>query len=303
MSKIDLLNKNVSVFFSIATKMSLKENPNITIEVINMVIDYFKKTTDQKFMMCYVDSKAFRKNNLTEKNYEKLLERLKNNEVFSFITVEKRETNEEYFGIGMIRKFEPEFGCILTIENSKVMRSLGDFCDSVKLCFPPTFFSDIKNQKNTLELMKKLQRKMDGLCSFITIGTFRNDYSMDCGLFDSHYYHTSTEFSMHWNEYVRGYFWGQCLTPNQVENLGGFEEIQNQGFYLCEKWDDCVYIQSTEKILDYTLGDALKMRNFLFPLFPPEKEKRLQSYPTKDDFMEYNKNKVYFFADEDMFLT
>lgn len=295
-------NKNCEVFFSIATKVDLKENHHITIKIINTVLDYFKKVTDQKFMMCYVDSKSFRKNNVTEKNYEKLIERLKNKEVFSFIAITKRLTNEEYFGIGNIPEFEPEFGCILNIGEPNSLRELGDTCDSIKMCFPTSFSSDIKNQNDIIELMKELQKIMEGLCSFITIGTFRDDYSMDCGLFDSHYYPTSNQFSMHWNEYVRGYFWGQCLTPYQVEKLGGIEIIQDQEFYLCEEWDDCVYIQSTEKILDHTLEDALKMRTFLKPLFPPKSEKRLQSYPSKEDFKKHSQNKLYFFADEDLVL-
>ena len=296
-------NKNCEVFFSIATKVDLKENHHITIKIINTVLDYFKKVTDQKFMMCYVDSKSFRKNNVTEKNYEKLIERLKNKEVFSFIAITKRLTNEEYFGIGNIPEFEPEFGCILNIGEPNSLRELGDTCDSIKMCFPTSFLSDIKNQNDIIELMKELQKIMEGLCSFITIGTFRDDYSMDCGIFDSHYYPTSNQFSMHWNEYVRGYFWGQCLTPYQVEKLGGLSTIQKQGFYLCEKWNESVFIQSTERIIDYTMEDALKMRTFLKPLFPPDSEKRLQSYPSKEDFKKLSQNKLYFFADEDMFLV
>ena len=61
-------NKNCEVFFSIATKVDLKENHHITIKIINTVLDYFKKVTDQKFMICYIDSKSFKKNNLTDKN-------------------------------------------------------------------------------------------------------------------------------------------------------------------------------------------------------------------------------------------
>ena len=56
-------NKNCEVFFSIATKVDLKENHHITIKIINTVLDYFKKVTDQKFMICYIDSKSFKKNN------------------------------------------------------------------------------------------------------------------------------------------------------------------------------------------------------------------------------------------------
>ena len=50
------------------------------------------------------------------------------------------------------------------------------------------------------------------------------------------------------------------------------------------------------------MEDALKMRTFLKPLFPPDSEKRLQSYPSKEDFKKLSQNKLYFFADEDLAL-
>ena len=292
---------NPEVFFSIATKVSLKENYSMTIDLINTVVDFFKNVTEQKFMICYVDSKAFRKNNFTDKNFDKLIERLKNNQVFSFISIEKRLTTDEYFGIGMMPEPEPEFGCFLSFEHPK-FKEMGDFCDTIKMCFPTSFLEKVENQNKIIGLMKNIQEIMNGLCSFITIGNFRDDYSMDCAVFDNHFYHTSTEFSIHWDDYVRGYFWGQCLTANQVLKLGGLSVIRNQDFFLCEKWDDKVYIQSTEKILDYTMDDAMKMREFLKPLFPPESERRKNSYPHKEDFVAIKANGIYFYADEDMFL-
>ena len=35
----------------------------------------------------------------------------------------------------------------------------------------------------------------------------------------------------------------------------------------------------------------------------PESEKRLQSYPSKEDFKKHSQNKLYFFADEDLVLV
>lgn len=40
-----------SVFFSIATQTDLKENHNVTIKIMDTVTDYFKKVTDQEFML------------------------------------------------------------------------------------------------------------------------------------------------------------------------------------------------------------------------------------------------------------
>ncbi len=297
---MDIMNS--TVFFSIATKTDLKENYNMTINIINTVLDYFKKVTDQKFMMCYVDNKAFRKNNLTEKNYEKLIDKLKNNNVFRFIGIEKQMTNKEFFGMGMMPEFEPQFECILHIGEPNSGRELGNACDLIKVGVPSSFLKDKNNQDEIIGLMRNLQTMMNGLCSFINVGTFLDDYSAGCAIFDLHYYPAPIFFSMCWDNYVRGYFWGQCLTPTQVEKLGGFDEIQKQGFYLCEYWGDCVYIQITERILDYTMEDALKIREFLKPLFPPESEKRHSSYMNKEDLAKYKMKNLLFYADEDMVL-
>ena len=293
-----------SVFFSIATQTDLKENHNVTVEVIDAVTDYFKKVTNQEFMLCYVDKKGFRKNNFNDKYYQNLIERIQNNEVFSFISISKRMTTKEFYGpTEGLYEPKPEFCCSMEIGNPNSLRFAGNTCDVIKLGVPATFLTEKSRQKSLLGLMKKLQKTMNGFCSFITIGTFDSQYAGCCAVFDYHFYETYSFFSIHWDEYVRGYFWGQCLTPAQANKLGGFEAIQKQGFAVCEKWGDGVYIQSTERILDYTMEDALTMREYLKPLFPPESKRRVLYYTTKEKHFAAMPNSVYFYADEDMFAT
>ena len=49
-------------------------------------------------MLCYVDKKGFRKNNFNDKYYQNLIEKIQNNEVFSFISISKQMTTKEFYG-------------------------------------------------------------------------------------------------------------------------------------------------------------------------------------------------------------
>ena len=116
-----------SVFFSIATQTDLKENHNVTVKIMDTVTDYFKKVTDREFMLCYVDKKGFRKNNLNDKYYQNLIERIQNNEVFSFISISKRMTTKEYYGpTEGLYEPKPEFCCSMEIGNPNSLRFAGN---------------------------------------------------------------------------------------------------------------------------------------------------------------------------------
>ena len=90
------------------------------------------------------------------------------------------------------------------------------------------------------------------------------------------------------------------LTDKQVNALGGIEKIDNQGFYSVEKADSGVFIQCTENILDYPIDDALKLRDFLKPIFPPLKKKTGKFFPNREYMEQKMKKGLYLFDEKDM---
>lgn len=61
-----------------------------------------------------------------------------------------------------------------------------------------------------------------------------------------------------------------------------------------------MFIQCTEKLLDYTIDDALKLREFLKPIFPPLKKKSGNFFPSREYMEEKKKKGLYLFDDSDM---
>lgn len=103
-----------------------------------------------------------------------------------------------------------------------------------------------------------------------------------------------------WDEQVRGYFWLIFLTDKQIELLSGIEKLDGHGFYKIEKTDTGVFIQCTENILDYTLEDALKLREVLLPLFPPIKERTSKLFPSIPSIEDIGEHRLYLFDIKDM---
>ena len=61
-----------------------------------------------------------------------------------------------------------------------------------------------------------------------------------------------------------------------------------------------VFIQCTENILDYAIDDALKLRDFLKPIFPPLKKKTGKFFPNREYMEEKMKKGLYLFDEKDM---
>lgn len=281
-----------SIYFSIATNINLRENYSITYEIIDEVATFFQTHFPIEIMFNYIDNKSVRLNKVTENNKKKLFEKLKNKEIHTFM-ISKRLTSKEYYGFSEEQEVASTLSFILEISRH------AEDVHGISVAIPMEFLSEQKIENEVISLFKKLHCKLCGFNSFIHRGTCLP--SMDFKCFDPM---TSTLGNLKIKkQYVRGYFWGNVLNSEHIKKIGGMDKIKKQGMYKVEQWKDCVYIQATKNISDYTIDTAAIMKKMLLPALPPEKESTFLRYDSYDAFMDAKeKGTENFILEEDIFI-
>lgn len=276
------------IYFSVATKTDLRENKDLAEEVLSLVISFCNAEISKKLMLTYDDEKGHKKPALTEKSLQNFLEKFRENKI-GLLTITDYLSSAIYYEGYDFDLDNIEFECDITFK-----KQLESECNLV--CVSMKHADEMKTKK-IKNLFFQIHCMLNGIGSFINRGT---DEQHSAGIFDWQYYRGQTSFSMFWDEQVRGYFWLMFLTDKQVDALGGIEKIEEQGFYSIEKTDNGVFIQCTENILDYTIDDALKLRAFLKPIFPPLKKKTGKFFPNREYMEEKMKKGLYLFDEKDM---
>ena len=295
-----MIYKN-NIYFSVATRTDLCKNKELGEKVLYQIFNFCQNEISSPLMLCYNDKRGFKKPKLTQRNIEKFIEKYADDQV-KFLYVEDYCSADEYYAFQtqetyidrLVNKAVFEFvfqgGCSLH-------RELGPCCDTVCISVSKKYLFENGNTdkfEKLLSLFKLIFQETSGIGAFMTHGS---DEFHGQGLFDVQYYNAPSLFSSFWNEQVRGYFWLTFLTDKQIEILGGIEKLDGHGFYKIEKTDTGVFIQCTENILDYTREDALKLREVLFPLLPPIKERTSKLFPSIEDIGEH---RLYLFDVKDM---
>lgn len=290
-----------NVYFSVATRTDLCKNKELGEKVLNQLFDFCQNEISTPLMLCYDDKKGFKKPKLTQRSIEKFMEKYADDQV-KVLYMEDYCTTDEYYAFQTFEEYVDEVVNKSVFEASfhggcSRHRELGSFCDTVNVSVSKKYLFENGNTdkfEKLLSLFKLIFRETSGIGSFMTHGS---DEFYGHGVFDIQYYNGPDFFSRFWDEQVRGYFWLTFLTDKQIELLGGIEKLDGHGFYKIEKTDTGVFIQCTENILDYTLEDALKLREVLLPLFPPIKERTSKLFPSTEDIGEH---RLYLFDIKDM---
>lgn len=288
---------NDSIYFTISTAQDLRENYDITELCITKVIEFLEAITDTELMFIYNDDKGHKSKKITEKSKQELFTKLGFGNIFSFGIMEYMK-KQDYFWNSDAKIMFPNLSCSIELGNPNKLRSITNTFDGLDISIPTELLGDNKHLEKFYELFKELHLLMKGVNSFISRGTYNPTLCIMNGAQLIRTYYTMNE---KWDEYVCGYFWGNVLTQKHLEKIGGFESIKEQGFYKVEKWNDDVYIQLSENILDYTILDATKIRKFLLPIFPPKEDKKYSIYSTADDLTKAQQSGVEnFMLEEDL---
>ena len=294
-----------NIYFSIGTRIDLRDNIEIGLKVLNMIFDFCKDNITTPLMLCYDDNKGYKKPKFSLKSVDTFKEKYLNKQI-GLLTIMDYFTKEQFFGEQSFEEYEDYevnkeiFECNIDFGIPNRFHERGPVqscCDIISMSVAKRYLFETNNFENLLKLFKEICFTVNGIGSFFTGGS---DMYHSAGLFDRQYYHTPWSFSRFWDEQVRGYFWLMFLTDKQVDALDGIEKIENQGFYSVEKTDNGVFIQCTENIIDYTIDDALKLRAFLKPLFPPFKKKAGKFFPNREYMEEKMKKGLYLFDEKDM---
>ena len=276
------------IFFSAATKLDLRADKLTAEKALHLILLFCKNNVPKKLMITYDDEKGHKKPALTEKSLARFMEEYRKSKI-GLLTVTDYMSAETYYND---YDFDPEqivFESNITFGSPSY--AFPNSCDTVSVSMK---YPGDETCKELVKLFFELHTLLNGIGSFLTHGT---DVFHAAGLFDFQYYGDNLSFSRFWDEQVRGYFWLTFLTDKQIELLGGIEKLDGHGFYKIEKTDTGVFIQCTENILDYTLEDALKLREVLLPLFPPIKERTSKLFPSIEDIGEH---RLYLFDIKDM---
>ena len=280
-----------SIYFSIATHINFKKEYELTYDIIKTISCFFDSHTDISLMFNYIDNSGVKMNKITEKNKDKLYQKLIKENVFQFMIAEHM-TSKEYYDTSENQRIPSSISCTI------------DFMDystnnwGISVSIPTEYMLDEKNITEFYSLFKQINKKLNGFNSFISRGSCFPTFAADSlSIFDSiHYSHQSF-----WNNCVRGYYWGCVINPEIVDKIGGIEYIESQNFYKVEKWQDNLYIQATEDLLKYSLEDAKRMRTLLFPAFPPQDMKKTVYESADDYYRAKSMNIEYFMVQEDLF--
>ncbi len=254
-----------SLYFSIATHEEFREKYELTYGIINNILSFFQSYTDISLMFNYIDSKGVKINKVTQKNRDKLYQKLKDKDIYQFMIAEYVKS-KEYYDTSENQRQTSTLSCTIDFMDYGVK------CYGISVSVPTCYMISTKAQEDFILLFKELNCLINGFNSFISRGSCFPTFSADSlSVLDS--VHISNKNT--WDNCVRGYFWGNTVNEKIVEKIGGIKCISEQGFYKVEKWQENLYIQVSENIMEYSIADAAKIRKLLLPAFPLNKERNV----------------------------
>lgn len=288
---------NDSIYFTISTAQDLRENYAITKLCITKILDFLKSITDIDLMFIFNDDKGHKSKKITKKSKQEIFDKLESGKIFAFGIMEYMKKQDYFWNTDAKERF-PGLSCSIELGNPNKWRSITNTFDGLDVSIPTELFVDNKQLEKFYELFKELHLVMNGINSLVSRGTYKSTLRIMNGAQFIRTYYTMNE---KWDEYVCGYFWGNVLTQKHLAKIDGFERIKEQGFYKVEKWNDDVYIQVSENIFDYTISDAMKIREFLLRIFPPKEEKQFPFYSSAEDLKKAQQSGIEnFMLEEDL---
>ena len=130
---------------------------------------------------------------------------------------------------------------------------------------------DFEWQERTVSLLKDLALGLDATYAHLTL-----EPNAASGLDDTPYEEWIRTPIDHYRElrrYARGYFWGNILSGEHIEQLGGVERIKTEAPCVMVKSigtpeRPLLYLQLTEDINDFSDEKLKELREFLKPILP-----------------------------------
>ena len=132
-------------------------------------------------------------------------------------------------------------------------------------------FTSLDEKQKVIDFFLWACAELDAAHSCIDIGSFSD--ATECewlfGLADVGYIDTL----IYCDQYVRGWFWGNVLSEQHIEKLGGMEKIVAEAPFKIIKplktsnGRELVYLQLTDDVLYQTEADKQKVFDYLHPLF------------------------------------
>lgn len=118
-----------------------------------------------------------------------------------------------------------------------------------------------------VKALKKLDKHLNGVGGLLTID------NMNIGSSTAHESYVGVPYSLssrNLNKWYRGYFWGNFLSFDHVNLLGGFQLIEQKApVYKVEKLESGgVYLQLTENIDNFSDRELKQLKQFLKPILP-----------------------------------
>lgn len=285
-----------SIFFEVSTYENLRNKGNELIELINIILEDFlfpldipleieieKMNTRNKYFL------------VNKKNLDKVYKMLKDGEIQYFglreYYGEYDSTREEFinyqgksggeafppaFGIGFVCEYIQEVMHFLDMSKNPRIANIFSFSMCERL-FNNRIESDM--QEKFIELFKLAFTKINGVTGFITYETIcarsPQPTPYEDGI-DARYIIASQSY----NQYLRGYFWGNILTEEHLEKLGGIEKVQKDA--PCAKVEKfkhysgkALFLQLTNDINHYSDDNLKLLKNYLIPVLPKGEKKVL----------------------------
>ncbi|AQS08728.1 hypothetical protein CLOBY_08380 [Clostridium saccharobutylicum] len=292
------VNYSRDIYGCISTYDSLLTRGLIVIKVIEQFIDKIVKPTNKD--LSYVINSGRKKQKYEPSNWEKTKILINEGKIekISFIHFDKRMIEAAIQGIDCPEaEIYPELinlNIVSNIENTK-RASLIEFSINKWTC------AKDDSQHVCLEYQKLIEMVLDNIeCvgGFITLDSMQAycSFSAHEGYMGLPYLRASEKF----DKYFRGYSWGNYLSENHVELLGGIEKIKKEApVYLVKPLsDDGAYLQLTEMVDEVSDEDLRKLKRYFQPILPkasrmlfPSEAKHRRMIIDEDDELVYLENK------------
>lgn len=140
-------------------------------------------------------------------------------------------------------------------------------------------------QGQVVELALQTFVEVKGIVGYITV-----DYLMVSAYGTMSPYERAVGLSYPWaarefRSKVRGYYWGNLVSKEHIDLLGGEEILSKAPVYLVKKLENGYYLQLTEDINDIDRERLAQLKGFLGPLLPEGYPQSPEYYENLPDFL------------------